>query len=86
VLSGPYSGGIVRPLDDGVYLSSAGNFCLAVLAYGGSSHVNAASYAFDNGVRPPPRSGGPRAPEAGRAPIANYSSASPPKSGAGPAP
>jgi len=52
VLCGPYSGDIVRPLDDGVYLSSAGNFYVAVLAYGGSEvTVSGTSFSFDNGVR-----------------------------------
>lgn len=52
VLCGPYPGSVVRPLDDGVYLSPAGNFYLAVLAYGGSEvTVSATSFSFDNGVR-----------------------------------
>lgn len=52
VLCGPYSGSVVRPLDDGVYLSPAGNFYVAVLAYGGSEvTVSTTTLAFDNGVR-----------------------------------
>ncbi len=53
-VSGPYVGDVDLSLTDGVYLSPAGSFYLALLAYGGSEvTVASTSFTFDNGVAPP---------------------------------
>jgi mono/diheme cytochrome c family protein len=53
-ISGPYTNSMQIPLDTGVYLSPAGNFYMAVIAYGGSAvTVISSSFSFDNGVAPP---------------------------------
>lgn len=53
-ISGPYTNSMQIPLDTGIYLSSGGNFYMAVIAYGGSEvTVVSSSFLFDNGVRPP---------------------------------
>jgi hypothetical protein len=53
-ISGPYANSMQIPLDTGLYLSPAGNFYMAVIAYGGSEvTVVSSSFSFDNGVAPP---------------------------------
>lgn len=53
-ISGPFANSMQIPLDTGMYLSPAGNFYMAVIAYGGSEvTVVSSSFSFENGVAPP---------------------------------
>ncbi|MBN2081341.1 hypothetical protein JW859_03940 [bacterium] len=52
---GPYNSSVQLPLDTGTYLSSTGDFYLAVLVEGGQTvTVNQATFSYDDGVVPGP--------------------------------